>query len=99
MIWILALWFVACVADELTSWYSLRFLNLREVNPLARDAHGRFDLKRGLLAKAAVTVALAGLTYIDRIAGLILFGVLGAVAFGFAGWNLYIELNDKSSRS
>lgn len=99
MWWLIALWVVACAADEWTSWYSRRFLDLREVNPLARDSHGRFDLKKGLIDKAIVTAALGGITYLDRIAGLLLFGVLDAVTFFFAGWNLWLELHDKSARS
>lgn len=92
-------WVLACTADEWTSWYSRRFADLREVNSLARTSTGRFDLKKGLIAKGAATAGLAILTAFSHLPGLILFGVLGGVTFFSAGWNLWIELHDKSARS
>ncbi|MFP5248638.1 MAG: hypothetical protein ACLGP3_02280 [Acidobacteriota bacterium] len=101
MIWIAIVgWFAASAADLITSVRINLFADLREGDPLARNAQGQFSLGRGLMVSAAEgAILIAVAAFAGGALGAIVL-LAAAAAHGFAAirnWSL--EAHDTTPKS
>lgn len=90
----LVVWLLASAADVYTSNRMNQYGDLREADPLVRNAQGQFDLLRGLVMKVAVTLGLLILTVYWPYVGETLMLVVGGVTMFWAAHNYWLEQHD-----
>jgi hypothetical protein len=90
----LVVWLLASAADVYTSNRMNQYGDLREADPLVRNAQGQFDLLRGLVMKVAVTLGLLILTFYWPYVGETLMLVVGGVTMFWAAHNYWLEQHD-----
>lgn len=101
MLWIAIIaWAFAVAADVMTSLRMNLFADLREGDPLTRNAQGQFSLSHGLMVSAAEgAILIAVSAFAGASVGAIILGS-AAAAHGFAAirnWSL--EAHDTTPKS
>lgn len=101
MIWIaIAVWTLCTAADVFTSLRMNLFADLREGDPLTRNAQGQFSLMRGLLvsvAEGAILITLA--LFAGAVLGAIILFAAGAAHAFAAVHNWRLEATDTTPKS
>lgn len=95
----IAAWVIGCGVDLWTSARMDAYADLREADPLTRNAQGQFSLLGGLCVSTAEGALLIWLAFVMPVVGETLL-LAAAGAHGFAAWhNARLEATDTTPKS